>query len=598
MKHSADDPPSPGVSDTHLARTTTSGMPTDSADGVASPKTPAPNSLLTDSASSNGQSGNSVIVATLEPYEQPISNERILYITPLPLSMSYETINVEYSVYGKIESIRVKLTKNFKNWEVWISYSNNKEAFAALQDAKESHLIDKAELVKSVPSGLDVFYPNSKIEEHSEPSSVRSPPPPRWLIVSTTQERANLFAFRRFLQSELGSQNARTSQVTRFGSSSFLVHANSDEQAAMICNLRKTSKNAIKEIKPHYNFSYARGVIFNRDLYEFDEEEILEMCPPNVWKIFKVPRSSMITATFTHEHLPENVIIEKEYIHVKPYKVRPLQCYNCFGFGHPSRRCEKDKLCNACSQDYHGECSKQELCINCKNAHKATSKDCPLYKREHEALLKANDEHISVGHAKRLLAKTVKYSDKVKSAPPNSINHASRIVNKTPNLVSDPKPQRISSRNSRLSASQLEIHPAPKASSSEASPSPNMGASPAPAGGAPQESSPEISQAASDEASQAISLPDISVEGLQSNIIVEAPFMELDTIRSKRLREASPPQSHKVDRKNLESTFSISKKSSVSLPEKTGAKKKQVNTSSKPSLSRSTHQKSGGSSKK
>ena len=87
----------------------------------------------------------------------------------------------------------------------------------------------------------------------------------------------------------------------------------------MVMNLKKTPNNKITTVKPHYNFSYAKGVIYNRDLHDLDEEEILDMCPSKVWKIFKVPRTSMIILTFDDDYLPLSVEIEKEIFNVKNF---------------------------------------------------------------------------------------------------------------------------------------------------------------------------------------------------------------------------------------------------------------------------------------
>lgn len=118
-------------------------------------------------------------------------------------------------------------------------------------------------------------------------------------------------------------------------------------------------------------------------------------------------------------------------------------------------------------------------------------------------------------------------------------------------------------------------------------------------GGTPQASPPEVIQAASGEASLPTSLLGTSLERVQP--FVPHPngddSMEIEKITTKRLREASPPQSHKVDKKHLKSTLSSSKKSSEVLPEKTGTKPKQK-SSGNPSLSRPSLQKSGESSKK
>ena len=101
------------------------------------------------------------------------------------------------------------------------------------------------------------------------------PKPPKWLIVQT-KENSNYFKVTRSLQKKFGSIKA--GDVSRFGKNTVLVHAKSCTQSYMLCNLDTTHDEIIVNIKPHLNFSYGRGVIFERDLYEFTEDEILDMC--------------------------------------------------------------------------------------------------------------------------------------------------------------------------------------------------------------------------------------------------------------------------------------------------------------------------------
>ena len=44
----------------------------------------------------------------------------------------------------------------------------------------------------------------------------------------------------------------------------------------MLSHFNAKKDAMIKDIKPHLNFSYGRGVIFDRDLYQFEENEILD----------------------------------------------------------------------------------------------------------------------------------------------------------------------------------------------------------------------------------------------------------------------------------------------------------------------------------
>ena len=178
----------------------------------------------------------------------------------------------------------------------------------------------------------------------------------------------------------------------------------------MLRNLKYDNNRMKLYGKPHFNFSYGRGVIFNRDLYEFDETEVLNMCPSQVWKVQKIPNTSMIVLSFEDPDVPLFINIENERIPVRPFKQKPLQCYNCFRFGHNSKYCKSAKICSNCSAKEHGACQSEAKCLNCDGNHKPTDKQCEQYKMEEVAINKANAEHISIGHAKSLLNKGKTYA--------------------------------------------------------------------------------------------------------------------------------------------------------------------------------------------
>ena len=94
-----------------------------------------------------------------------------------------------------------------------------------------------------------------------------------------------------------------------------------------------------REIKSHYNFSYAKGVTFDDNIYDFTEQEILEMSPNSVWKIFKLPNSKVVILTFGDTIVLNYIHFGNIRTEVQPFKSRLLQCFNCFGYGHPSHVC-------------------------------------------------------------------------------------------------------------------------------------------------------------------------------------------------------------------------------------------------------------------
>ena len=420
-------------------------------DGVGSPKTPT----LVDESGANKDIASVVgsSIVTLEPCIDSVIKESadfaatpILHAKPIPLDWSFDVIYREFSRFGNIKEIRNKLGNNYEYFESWIIFNNDKDALSAYKKFQSDFVSVNFCKLENIPRHLDIYKPQIQTEnpEFIISKVARSPEPPRWLIVSSHSERGNLFKVKKFVELKLG--HTKRPDISRFGRNSFLIQAKSDVQSAMLLNMKLDPEGLIKEVKPHYNFSYARGVIFNEDLYELSDEEILMMCPEGVYKIFKVPRSRMIILTFINSVLPSEIVIESEILRVRPYRPRVLQCFNCFGFGHASRVCTRAKICQSCSQLEHGDCSRPKVCANCKGDHDARNKSCKIFEKEQEAMLLSIAEHISIGHAKKLLAKR-SYSDAVKESKPNSTSY------RTANSIS-PNTDTGTSRASRAGAPQ------------------------------------------------------------------------------------------------------------------------------------------------
>ena len=529
--------------------------------------------------------------ATLKPYVSPTNVREhglvssILFVEFLPLTFSYDLIYKEFSSFGCIKEIRNRLSTNAQFWETWIIFVTADEAFRASAEYTSSVGV-RCSLVAEYPYNVDVYVP-PKVQANSQPANsvmLRQLKPPRWLIVTTQEDRGNLIKVRKFLTQKLGS--IKRQDVTRFGRNSFLVHAESDAQAVMLLNMNLESDRMLKQVKPHYNFSYVKGVIFNDDVYDFSEEEILEMCPDYICKVSKVPRSSMIILTFESDTFHSEVVIESLVTRVRPFKPSPLQCFNCFGFGHSSRVCTWPKLCGVCSEAGHenpDDCNNVATCKNCKENHPSRSKNCRIFLQEQAAVIKAQDEHISVGYAKKLLNRP-SYSEKLKSTISGNVSDDASRTRKAVTSGSQSK-QKPSSSRKILPDSELGILSASQSSSGKSSQPAR-----APAGGAPQASS-EAFQVASVEAPQACSLPDLG-DSPMGNVLSRVPLvvevhennMESEAVRvKKRARPPSPPQSP------LEKTPNLSKSSSSLDRQKEGRNRRKDASSSsgKPSLNRS-----------
>ena len=444
--------------------------------GEGSPKTPTP---VDDSGAHHDlANGDDSSIFTLEPYAPSAKGKlnsatsSILHAKPIPLDWSFDIIYEEFSRFGNIKEIRNRLGNNYQYFESWIIFSSDEDALRAYNDFNSTCVSVSFAVPANVPKLLDIYRPYIPVEDLKTSVKLeRLPVPPRWLILSSRSERGNLFKIKQFIGQKLGHVNSP--DISRFGKDSFLVHTKSDAQAVMLLNMKLDTKSLVKGVKPHFTFSYAKGVLFNEDIYELSENEILTMCPDNVWKIFKVPKSTMIVLTFMDSIVPHEIIIENEIIKVRPYRQRPLQCFNCFGFAHVSDVCTRAKICQFCSQPEHGACTRPRVCANCRESHDSRNKSCNIFKKEQEALLLSAAEHISIGHAKKLLSQR-SYSAAVQDFHPKPALSTTGLD----------RPQTVQSKTTRASSGG-----APRASSG-GDPGASSGGDPgASSGGAPRASS-------------------------------------------------------------------------------------------------------------
>lgn len=399
--------PSPGQSDETKTQLTTFGMNSDMS--MTSEKTPG-----------------------LWNLESDLSNKcklNILHLEEVPPQCNYETIDETFKKFGSVKEIRMYMKEN--RWQVWISFGSHEDAFKASLNISNIQINDtniKGALCNQAPRHLEVYKPEDWIAKPVDITQnlVKDVKPPTWIIVTGKSESYNFYKMSKHIQKKVGT--IKSCDITRYSKESVLIHAKSETQAHMLCNMNIDNHDLIKEINAHFNFSYGRGVIFDRDLYEFSENEILEMCPNNILKVNKIPGTNMIIITFNSPDVQDYIYVENTRIRVRVYIPKPMQCYKCFLFGHSTKFCRNNQICINCSAFAHGECNRETKCCNCNENHKSNNKNCVEYKNEEAALLKANAEHISIGYAKKLLGQKMNYAKAVKITQnlPNGVPERSK----------------------------------------------------------------------------------------------------------------------------------------------------------------------------
>ena len=224
-------------------------------------------------------------IATLEPFvpttpetpskehSKPTMGEgNILFLEPLPLKMSYKRVSREFEKYGNIKEIRLQEVNDYSAWQAWITFTNYTDASHAYEASFEIGTYDKCSIVAKAPQYLDVYRPSDwQIQQDPEnelaPNITRIPEPPKWLIATSRAERCNIIKMSKFIKSEVGSISKN--KISRFGRNSLLIEAKSTTQSLALLGMEIEPDGILKEIKPHYNFSYGKGVIFSEDIYFF-----------------------------------------------------------------------------------------------------------------------------------------------------------------------------------------------------------------------------------------------------------------------------------------------------------------------------------------
>ena len=390
-------------------------------------------------------------------------------------SYTYNALHNMFKNYGTVLRIRIIYDDDGTFNRCYINFISSDEAKCAY-DAAASLDIGmtgfKAELLSSRNiSTSDLDYVPNMFEDaaNNSVSKVREEPLPRWFVAYYRGGHGNYIHASRYLTKEVGKLTE--GNLKKYGKG-VLIRANSYTQAKMLQNMPCLPDSMFESIKPHRTFNHCKGCVYNHDLYEFPEEEILNMCPDTVHRVRKIKgRANMILLVFHGSRLPDMISIGPLDLKVKTFIERPHQCYGCYKFGHSKQFCSESPRCGNCSAlDSHmtEECNSDPYCYVCRESHPLHSRYCPQYRLEQDILHLANTQFISLGAARRELgfrqqregrAKTYAANfSTVSSSQPTGQHTNSRIPQATPRPSGDGG-VRVENRYSILESRKLERIP-------------------------------------------------------------------------------------------------------------------------------------------
>ena len=334
-----------------------------------------------------------------------MDNCRVLYCTNLDITLDYSDVYLIMKQHGRVEKIKLKAVDKGKSYDCYVLFSSHK--YANLADKYlNGHSINEVTVrtklynEENVIFGSQDYTPSEMNPGKSFKKLERNLPDSRW-FVGEYKYGDNFIKAVECLKWKIG--NIPDKNIKRYGKA-VLIEADNETRALLLSNFKPPSSGNIKSVAPHRSFNLMKGIVHSRDLYEFSEEEILQRCPDNIYKVQKLKGANhSILLFFSNRYLPEYISICNVRISVKKYRPNPKQCRNCLDYGHVKIMCRNKTKCFNCSAEYEEKhtCSNIRYCFHCSGNHGPTAKNCIRFRFEQDVVSLAENEHISFGSAKR-----------------------------------------------------------------------------------------------------------------------------------------------------------------------------------------------------
>lgn len=222
---------------------------------------------------------------------------------------------------------------------------------------------------------------------------------PIFLLISRIDVGKNMHTVSPFLlKKTIESVAGDIEKCSKLRDGTVLILAKNSKQAEKLKKINKLSTDINISVTKHQFLNNSKGVVFSHDLvYMTDEDILAELKDQNVIAIRRLKKkyngiekdSGLFIFTFSTSKIPLEIELGYEISEVRPYIPAPLKCLQCFQFGHSSSRCDKNKKCINCGDDYHTQdnekCTRTVRCVNCKSMeHNSISKKCPVFIKENE----------------------------------------------------------------------------------------------------------------------------------------------------------------------------------------------------------------------
>ncbi|XP_062533621.1 uncharacterized protein LOC134202618 [Armigeres subalbatus] len=222
------------------------------------------------------------------------------------------------------------------------------------------------------------------------------------------------FLIRKSVESQAGKIEGAFKEA---GGKYYALKVRSLTQMNRLLAMNKLADETPVVVTEHPTLNTTRCVVTCRDVIDMSEEELkMELGSQGVKEVRRITRRNGDTRENTPSIIlscrgtqaPEFVDFGYIRCRTRPYYPSPMQCFNCWAFGHTKTRCQqKETTCGKCSGTHpvaeDRSCALDSFCKVCgTNEHSLSSRKCPLYQKENTIQKIKVDQNVAYPAARRL----------------------------------------------------------------------------------------------------------------------------------------------------------------------------------------------------
>lgn len=197
------------------------------------------------------------------------------------------------------------------------------------------------------------------------------------------------------------------------GGSRYVLEVSDPADAEKLKQITELSGGFKVRVGAHPTLNKIRCVISSVDIINESEQILKEhFATQGVVDVHRICKgsgegkvnTSSVVLTFEGTSFPETVKFGLLSIRTRAYYALPLQCYNCYGYGHGRAGCKNKTRCRVCSgvHPVAEKCGAKAFCSNCRGNHQPTNRRCPTYVKEADILRIKTNLGVSFGDAKKV----------------------------------------------------------------------------------------------------------------------------------------------------------------------------------------------------